>query len=401
MTFLVLAATPGGVEVAAAMNSETGPRIIHVFPYSPRISGGHSNAIRTFIECQRAGGLDAVGVAVRSNPAATEMDFGFPLTEVDSVLNLRWEKLARQLGLAAGNSLIHFHNVTRAYAPLQRDLQQVGVPFVFTGHGQLSFKNALHGMKKFLYLQFWDRGPRKADGLQFLTKDTERRANFLLPGYRGARLVQGNLVTLPELASVPIASRLDYEVPSAAFVLLFLGRLDVWIKGLDLLVKAISCLPPDRFRLVLAGPDWQRGKARLEKLAEQYKCRDRISFPGPVYGEKKWSLFKMADAFVSPSRYEAFNITQAEAMACGLPVVTSLKVSLASDLQEANAAILSPLAARPLAHAIATLEADPAFRRSLSARGQAWAAMNCDPKRAGERFRRFYESILERRAAKN
>jgi glycosyltransferase involved in cell wall biosynthesis len=280
-------------------------------------------------------------------------------------------------------------------------LQRAGIPYVFTGHGQFSFKNPLHGLKKFAYLNCWDRGPRKADGLHFLAKQTERRATLLLPGYRGARLVLGNLVTAPDLANVPAASRLDYQIPSNAFVVLFVGRLDVWIKGLDLLVEALSCLPPDRFRLVLAGPDWKGGLARLERLAKDYGCHERVCFPGPVYGEKKWSLFKMADVFVSPSRYEAFNITQAEAMASGLPVVTSTAASLAPELRDAGAAIVAPLGAEPLAHAIATLEADPAMRRIVSARGQAWADMNCNPKRAGERFRRFYELILERRAARN
>jgi glycosyltransferase involved in cell wall biosynthesis len=374
--------------------------VVHVFPYSPRIPGGHSNAIRTFIECQRANGLNAVGVAVRMSESPAGPDFGFPLFEVDSFAGLNWEKISRQFTMAAGNSLVHFHNVTRAYAPLISDLQRTGIPYVFTGHGQFSFKNALHGFKKCIYLNCWDRGPRKANGLHFLAKHTERRAEFLLPGYQGARLVLGNLVTIPDLAGLAIASRDEYKIPDNSFVVLFLGRLDVWIKGLDLLVEAISCLPSERFRLVLAGPDWKGGKARLEKLAEEYGCRDRVSFPGPVYGEKKWSLFKMADAFVSPSRFEAFNITQAEAMACGLPVVTSITTSLAPELRDAGAAILSPPAAEPLARAIATLEADPTLRRTMSSRGQAWVELNCNPKRAGERFRSFYESIMEQRAAK-
>ena len=211
----------------------------------------------------------------------------------------------------------------------------------------------------------------------------------------------GNLVEVPpNLAAVVATSRAESKIPNESFVLLFLGRLDVAIKGLDLLVEAFSCLPADRFHLVLAGPDWKGGKAKLEQLAEQYRCRDRIHFPGPAYGEKKWALFKMADVFVSPSRYEAFNITQAEAMACGLPVVTSTTTSLAPELREAGAAILSPLAAEPLARAIATLEADPALRRIMGLRSQAWVEMNCSPKRAGERFRRFYEFVLERRTAK-
>lgn len=342
-----------------------------------------------------------MGVVAQTVNSTPETELGFPLYEVDSLLKLRWESIAGRFALTADHTIVHFHNVTGTYAPLISDLRQVGIPYVFTGHGQFSYRNTMHWLKKFIYLHLWDRGPRRADGLHFLAKQTERRAHFLLPGFKGARLVLGNLVEVPpNLAAVVATSRAESKIPNESFVLLFLGRLDVAIKGLDLLVEAFSCLPADRFHLVLAGPDWKGGKAKLEQLAEQYRCRDRIHFPGPAYGEKKWALFKMADVFVSPSRYEAFNITQAEAMACGLPVVTSTTTSLAPELREAGAAILSPLAAEPLARAIATLEADPALRRIMGLRSQAWVEMNCSPKRAGERFRRFYEFVLERRTAK-
>jgi glycosyltransferase involved in cell wall biosynthesis len=194
-------------------------------------------------------------------------------------------------------------------------------------------------------------------------------------------------------------SRSDYGIPNDACVLVFLGRLDVHVKGLDLLVEAFSCLPSDRFRLMLIGPDWNEGRAELEHLARRFGCRDRIHFTGAVYGDKKWSLLRMADVFVSPSRWEAFSIAQAEAMAIGLPVVTSTKVNLALDLREADAALLTPLAVEPLAKAIATLEADGERRRALSNRGQAWVTKNCDPDRAGARFQQFYQAILEENRA--
>src|ERR1039458_7980616 len=101
--------------------------------------------------------------------------------------------------------------------------------------------------------------------------------------------------------TLPTESRSDYEIPQDAIVLIFLGRMDVWVKGLDLLVQAFSCLPPDRFRLLMVGPDWQEGRAKLEHLAERFGCRNRIRFLGPIYGDKKWSLLRMADIFVSPS----------------------------------------------------------------------------------------------------
>jgi glycosyltransferase involved in cell wall biosynthesis len=219
---------------------------------------------------------------------------------------------------------------------------------------------------------------------------------FLLPGYKGLKLIQGNLVTAPDLSTAPATPRRDYGIPQEEIVLLFLGRMDVRVKGLDLLVQAFSCLPSDRVRLVLAGPDWQGGRAELERLADRLGCGNRIRFLGPIYGEKKWSLLRMADVFVSPSRWEAFSIAQAEAMSVGLPLVTSTKVSLAPSLKEADAAVLTPLAVKQLARAIFALAIDPERRRALGHRGKAWAETHCNPDRAGRRFWEFYQSILER-----
>jgi glycosyltransferase involved in cell wall biosynthesis len=146
----------------------------------------------------------------------------------------------------------------------------------------------------------------------------------------------------------------------------------------------------------MAGPDWQGGQARLERLAERLGCRSRIHFLGPVYGDRKLSVFGMADVFVSPSRKEAFSISLVEAMSCGLPILTSTKIMLARELREANAALLTPPAARPLAQAIALLEGNPELREGLARRGKTWVQMTCDPDRAGARFREFYQYILEK-----
>src|SRR5439155_2902057 len=190
------------------------------------------------------------------------------------------------------------------FAPLMKDLRRAGVPYVLTEQGQLAFQNPARWLKKFVYLNFFDRGPRKAAGLHVLTRLVGSRLKFLVPGYRGQILVQGNLVSLANPGQMPAASRSNCGLPEEAFVLLFLGRLDVWTKGLDRVVEAFAQLSHNRFRLVMAGPDWAGGQAKLERLAERLGCRGRMDFLGPVYGEKKWSVLRSADLFVSPSRKE-------------------------------------------------------------------------------------------------
>ncbi len=370
--------------------------VVHVFPYTVRVSGGHSNAIRSFIACQRAKGINAVGLAPAPDAATPETPLEFPLVEVDPLDSLRWETLAKRFKIEAGNSLLHFHSVNRKFAPLLSDLRRTGVPYVFTSHGQLDFQSAGRWLKKFIYLNVLDRSLRNAAGLHLLTGLANHRLPFLLPGYDGLKLVQGHLVTVPNPAALPAAARGDYGIPGDAFVLIFLGRLDVGTKGLDLLVEAFASLPSARLRLMMVGPDWNGGQAKLERLAGQLGCRNRIHFPGPIYGDQKYALLRMADAFVSPSRHEAFGITLIEAMLCGRPLVTSNKINLAPDLKAANAALITPLVAEAIARAVATLEADPELRQALASRGQAWAERNCDPDRAGVRFREFYQSILEK-----
>jgi glycosyltransferase involved in cell wall biosynthesis len=370
--------------------------VVHVFPYTARISGGHSNAARGFIACQRAKGLNAVGIAPRADDLSAEPDWGFPLAEVGSLWELRWKTIAERFGITASDSLLNFYSINYRFGPLLADLRRAGVPYVLTEQGQLAFQNAARWLKKFAYLNCLDWGPRRAAGLHVLTRKVADGLKYLVPGYRGRVLVQGNLITVPNPAQMTPASRSSHGIPEDSFVLLYLGRLDVPVKGLDYVVEAFSQLPADRFHLVLAGPDWEGGRAKLENLAERLGCADRIHFPGPLYGEKKWGALRMADVFVSPSRKEGFGIAIAEALFCGLPVLTSTRINLAPELSEAEAAVLVPLAAGPLALAMARLEAEPELRASLGRRGQAWFQANCDPERAGEKFRGFYQDLLKR-----
>jgi glycosyltransferase involved in cell wall biosynthesis len=375
--------------------------VVHVVPYPVRVSGGHANAIQSFIGSQRAKGINAVGIAPKPEEGTTETNWKFPLAEVDSLWDLRWATITERFKISSSDSLINLHGVNRNYGPLLSDLRRAGVPYVQTSHGQLGFHSAWHWARKLIYLTFVNRDPFHAAGLHLLSRAAARRAHRVLPGYRGAELVQGNLVSAPSLAEAPAISRNELGIPENAFVLLFLGRLDVWVKGLDLVTEAFSRLPSNRMRLVLAGPDWAGGKAKLEELAARLGCRDRMHFLGPLYGDKKWALLRQADLFVSPSRWEAFSLAQAEALASALPMATSSTIDLAEDLREADAAVLVPPAAGPLAKAIAMLEADRERRQALAKRGKAWADRNCDPDRAGTRFREFYQSILDEQRGTN
>lgn len=94
------------------------------------------------------------------------------------------------------------------------------------------------------------------------------------------------------------------------------GRLD-WIKGIDLIIEALSFLPAEfRLRLVGTGPAEKQLKALVNKL----ELDSRVCFQQPVSRMKLAELYADADLFIFSSA-EVAGLVWVEALACGLPVV--------------------------------------------------------------------------------
>jgi glycosyltransferase involved in cell wall biosynthesis len=164
---------------------------------------------------------------------------------------------------------------------------------------------------------------------------------------------------------------------------------------LDFLVEAFARVSRDtNSRLVFIGPDFAGGRQFLEQLARKHACENKVHFLGPQVGGVKWGLLKMADAFVSPSRWEACSIAQAEAIGLGLPTIVSDEINIAPEMLAHQAALVAPLEAGALAGKMRQLMGDAALRRSLAANGRQWVREAFAFENAGPRFTRFYETVL-------
>ena len=118
-----------------------------------------------------------------------------------------------------------------------------------------------------------------------------------------------NGTVMPELARSP---------SEGGEHMLFLGRIDVWYKGLDVLLPAYKrsgvSLP-----LVIAGKGTPAQEGKLAALVKA--AGDGVRWVGHVTGESKQDLLSRCAFLVMPSRTEAFGIAALEAMAYGKPVV--------------------------------------------------------------------------------
>lgn len=102
--------------------------------------------------------------------------------------------------------------------------------------------------------------------------------------------------------------------------ILFLGRLDVSQKGIDLLLGAFAKIKDKiPYLLVIAGkgPD----EKKVKKLISSLGLGSKVSMVGPVYGQEKFKILSRSLFVAFPSRNEGFSLLSLEALASGLPLV--------------------------------------------------------------------------------
>ncbi len=112
-------------------------------------------------------------------------------------------------------------------------------------------------------------------------------------------------------------------------VILFLGS-GFERKGLSFALKMVEAFGDSCAKLVVAGRDNPR---RYRKLARQLGINDRVIFLGPTKEPEK--LYAAADVFLLPTMYEPFSNACLEALASGLPVVTS-RINGVSEMIQDN-----------------------------------------------------------------
>jgi glycosyltransferase involved in cell wall biosynthesis len=118
--------------------------------------------------------------------------------------------------------------------------------------------------------------------------------------------------------------RRELSIPADAFVVVAMARF-LAEKGLDLLVDAITRLRerlPD-VQLVIAGESHSAGSTRAALIQQIDRCdlRSAVHLPGFVADVRR--LLGAADAVVVPSAFEAFGMVALEALASGVPLVST------------------------------------------------------------------------------
>ncbi|MFN8481523.1 MAG: glycosyltransferase [Anaerolineae bacterium] len=368
-------------------------RIVHVYKDYYPVLGGIENHVRSLAEGQAERGHD-VTVIVTSLTGHTE---------TETMNGVRVVKAAR-LATVASTPLslaLPFH-----LRGIAADIAHLHFPYPV---GEVS--QWLVGRARRTVITYHSDVVRQAGILRLykpLMRAVLRRADRIIatsPNYAATSpLLQENRdrVTIVPLG-VDLARFLQpYPDPVAALrreygtpMLLCMGRLRYY-KGLHVLIEALPGLPDVTLVVAGSGPmgtEWQA-------LAQRLGVGERVHFIGDVSDADQPALYQAADLYVLPAthRSEAFGIALVEALACGVPAVTTELGSGTSYVNQdgVTGVVVPPNASSALGAALRGLLADDALRRRMGEAARARAVAEFDRPAMLERVMAVYNDVLTR-----
>lgn len=284
-----------------------------------------------------------------------------------------WNRMACEVN-RADVVLVHAHYQFANWAGA-RLARRSGKPYVIFAHGSLHFQGISHknARLKQLYLTLMERiNFQHALFIAFNAPEEKEGSRF---GNLGKVIPSG--IDPASFAAMPPRGyfrELYPQLQDKPFIL-FLGRLDIKQKGLDLLIPAFGQLKSTwpGVHLVLAGPDEDAGGKLIRHLALQHGVDDAVTLTGLISGPEKLAALQDADLFVLPSRFEGLSIALLEALYAGLPVVVTDRVGLWREVEKNRCGLVVPFDEFSLAGALQRMAAAP-DRREMGQRGRQLVA---------------------------
>jgi glycosyltransferase involved in cell wall biosynthesis len=147
-------------------------------------------------------------------------------------------------------------------------------------------------------------------------------------------------------------------------------------KGYDLLIAALAAIADLPWQLTIAGDRTRNlaAAARLDADISAHGLGERVAVLGAVPPERILELYSASDIFVLASRFEGYGMALAEAIAHGLPVVSTTAGAIPDTVPAGAGLLVPPNDMAAFAQALRRLIGDRAERRRLAINARVAAA---------------------------
>lgn len=227
--------------------------------------------------------------------------------------------------------IVVFHEVYHVeFAKIAKSLRKMNIPYVIVPHGAL-VKEALQKKKykkllaNFLIFNSFING---ASALQVLSKNELVNTKFKPRKFIGTNGID-----------IPNSLKLSFNEDN--IVITYIGRLDAYPKGLDMLVDAVGkmkhILLDKKCIIHIYGPNVEGSYAHFESLINKANLSNIIILSHEIKGEDKINCLLNSDIFLQVSRFEGMPMGILEAMSFGLPCIITRGTCLGNIVEEYNA----------------------------------------------------------------
>lgn len=240
--------------------------------------------------------------------------------------------------------VIHFHTINSPFqSALARRCRESNWPYIITPHGEATrLAQSTNRIKKTIvnFLAFRSY-VKHAAAIHALNPREAEQIQDLFDVKQIIIVSNGVDESLFDMCNQLEPANLRSFAAQDGLLLGFVGRLDIHIKGLDLLFKALAKLKSTpggpKVKLFIIG-NFQTKKDRVWILSaiKSLKLDDVVKIVGPKFGNEKWSYFLACDVFVHTSRTEGIPMAVLEAMALARPCLVTPQTNMADVVAQAG-----------------------------------------------------------------
>lgn len=209
--------------------------------------------------------------------------------------------------------LVVFHEVYYfPYIKIAKILRKEGIPYVIVPHGSLTKQSqTVKKWKKYIgNILLFNTFIKKSIGLQCLSEIEQKETIF-----KSTKFIASNGVYMPY--------KRKSHFNNDRIKMVFIGRLDLFHKGIDLLIEAVKqqkeLLIKHNVSIDIYGPDYMGRHAQIKTMIGQCDIGELVTLHNPIIKAQKEDVLLDADLFIQTSRFEGMPMGILEALSYGLP----------------------------------------------------------------------------------
>ncbi len=173
-----------------------------------------------------------------------------------------------------------------------------------------------------------------------------------------------------------ISTRSDGGSDEESMRILYFGRLDIYHKGLDLLLSAFSDIATSvNAELTFQGPNGS-GHEQLRQKAKQLPIAKKIIFREPEYKRSSSLVFSDYDILCTPSRFEGFGLSALEAMIAERVLLVSEEAGIAPHVKASGCGVVVTPEVLSIRQGLLELYQNRSEWKSMGLNGRNYALKN-------------------------